>query len=163
MVLSPFFQILMASLIHLLYLLLSVPKTFASSRPMTWFVSTIWSVIADLFTLDNDTFLPILVTTVLLAWSASFLCSPNLMPNCLPVSPTLPFHSFCMEFHRWHRKCSEVRVYLWGGPADSEWCNKASWMQKSCIASWFSPHARKYLLCKARLWSHGSYYCHLSW
>ena len=48
MVLPLLFLISIASLIHLLYLSSSVPKTFACSQPMTWLLSAKWPVIADL-------------------------------------------------------------------------------------------------------------------
>ena len=63
----PFFLIMLiaiASLIQHLYLSCSVPMILASPHPITWFLSTTWSVIADLWVVINDSFLPALVVTV---------------------------------------------------------------------------------------------------
>ena len=88
MVVPPFFRISTASLIHLLCLSCSVPMTFASFQPITWLVSTTWSVMADLCTVDCDALRLARVLTVLLTFSASVLCSSRRVPNFLPVSPT---------------------------------------------------------------------------
>ena len=48
MVVPPFFLIAIASFIQRLNLSCSVPMIFASPHPITWFLSTTWSVIADL-------------------------------------------------------------------------------------------------------------------
>ena len=83
------FLISIASLTHLLYLFCSVPMTLTLSHPMTWFCSTtlMWSVTADLWTVDSDSFLLALVNTDLLTLSTSVLCSFNRVPNLRPVSP----------------------------------------------------------------------------
>ncbi len=49
MVLPCRFLISIASFTHLLYLSSSMPTTLASSQPITWFLSTAWSVMADLW------------------------------------------------------------------------------------------------------------------
>ena len=84
---APLFLISFASLTHLLYLFCSMPMTLALSHPMTWFCSTTWSVTADMWTVDSDSFLLALVNTDLLTLSTSVLRSLNRVPNLRPVSP----------------------------------------------------------------------------
>jgi len=59
--------------------------------PLFWLQSSWWhgcpSVIADLFTLLREAFLSALVWTFLLNISVCFLCSSDLLPRLLPVSP----------------------------------------------------------------------------
>ena len=73
MMASPLFLISIASLIQRLYRSCSVPITFASFQPMTWLCSTTWSVTADLWTVDNDSFRAALV------W---WICSLFPLPTC---------------------------------------------------------------------------------
>ena len=58
---SILFLISIASLIHLLYLPCSMPITFTFLHPMMWFFSTTWSVTADLWIVDSNSFLCLLL------------------------------------------------------------------------------------------------------
>ena len=83
---SPFF-------IQRLNLSCSVPMILAYPLLITWFLSTTWSVIAELWTVVSDSFLPALVVTLSLTFSTSDLCSSHLVLNFVSVSPNITVHA----------------------------------------------------------------------
>ena len=71
---------------------------------MTWFLSTIWSVMADLCVVVSDSFRLALVMTLLQTFCTSALCSSKWVPNFLPVSlQCIIFHNSYKGTHIVHR------------------------------------------------------------
>ena len=87
------FLIQSASFIHLVCRCASLSTTFALSQSITWFFSTAWSVIADLWVTLLSLVLEARVCVPAVKESTSFLSSLILRPNFLPVSPTYELKS----------------------------------------------------------------------
>jgi len=83
----PFFRMCMASLIHLVKRSGSLSITVAWDQLMTWFSWVAWSVKADLLCSVKLDARRLLVNVRPVLDSTSVLCSCNLTPNFLPVSP----------------------------------------------------------------------------
>jgi len=85
--LSSSFRIYTASLIHLVRLSDSLSKIVAAVQLITWLSWDAWSVSADLFCSDRRDARWFPVKGLLVMDSTSVLCSFNLVPNFLSVSP----------------------------------------------------------------------------
>ena len=83
------FQIHVASLIHLAFLLHSCVSVshFCPSQSMMQLFLSAWSVVADLCFITVDTLFCSMVNHLVVMFSTSFLCSSSLVPNVLPVLP----------------------------------------------------------------------------
>jgi len=83
-----------AAFIYLVYRCTSLSITFALSRSMTWFSSTTWSVIGDLWVTLLSFAQEAWVCLSAVKESTSFLCSLILRTNFLLVSPIYELKQF---------------------------------------------------------------------
>ena len=102
------FLIQSASIIHLVCRCASLSTTFASSQSMTWFSSTAWSVMADLWVILLSLALKARVCVPAVKESTFFLCSLILRPNFLPVSSTYELEQF-LQGTRAPSSCKQSR------------------------------------------------------
>jgi len=80
--------------IHLICRCASLSTTFALSQSITWFSSTAWSVMADLWVTLLSLAMEARVCVPAVKESTSFLCSLILRLNFLPVSPIYELDQF---------------------------------------------------------------------
>ena len=102
------------SSIHLLFLLDSISRILHSSEFIIWFSVLQCFVTAELRHWDLFSCATYLVLIFLLTFSVSFLCSPILVLNILPVTPYRSFHMIVMVAYILHCICYLSLFYLLG-------------------------------------------------
>ena len=103
------FQIHMASLVHLAFLLHSLSITFAPSQSMMQLFLSAWSVIADLCSITVDTLFCSLVNRLVVMFSTSVCscsCSPCFTNICVITAITRDFLSSTLSFG-----CTSVLIF----------------------------------------------------
>ncbi len=112
---APFILIWIASLMRLVNGLESLSSIFAPSQSTTWFCCAMWSVMADLWTSDVESFLFALVTLRLAMVSASFWCCFNRTPNWRPFRQYMTCRRSYKVCHIPHHYFALYLFCLWDG------------------------------------------------